>query len=176
LDLPNLCSFNQEPNRRITLVGGALAQNVIWAIAGIVTIGANTLLQGNILATGNAEVGANAVHNGCIYALTTVELNMATISCPGAVALPPPPTTTFAPGCTATSSPTPSAAACAPVAFENLNASIQGDDFLTFTLTETVEGERVFEKTLADLPINNPQSAAISVLASPEASVGSQTV
>ncbi|KAF7374022.1 Fruit-body specific protein a [Mycena sanguinolenta] len=83
--------------------------------------------------------GANAVQNGCIYALTTVELNMATISCPGAVVVPPPPTTTFAPGCAATSTPTPSAAACATVAFQNLNASIQGDDFLTFTLTETVE-------------------------------------
>ncbi|KAJ7269080.1 hypothetical protein C8J57DRAFT_329927 [Mycena rebaudengoi] len=132
-------SFNQETNRRITLAGGALPQNVVWAIAGIVTIGANTLLQGNILATGNVEVGANAVHNGCIYALTTVELNMATISCPGAVVVPPPPTTTFAPGCAATSTPTPSAAACATVAFKNLNASIHGDDFLTFTLTETVE-------------------------------------
>ncbi|KAJ7303446.1 hypothetical protein DFH08DRAFT_825904 [Mycena albidolilacea] len=64
---------------------------------------------------------------------------MAAISCPGAVVVPPPPTTTFAPGCTVTSTPTPTAAACATVAFENLNASIHGDDFLTFTLTETVE-------------------------------------
>jgi hypothetical protein len=101
---------------------------------------------------------------------------MAAISCPGAVVVPPPPTTTFAPGCTVTSTPTPTAAACATVAFENLNASIHGDDFLTFTLTETVEGEHVFEKTLAGLLINNPQSASISALASPEASVGSQTV
>ncbi|KAJ7312772.1 hypothetical protein DFH08DRAFT_717396, partial [Mycena albidolilacea] len=169
-------SFNQETNRRITLAGGALPQNVIWAIAGIITIGANTLLQGNILATGNVEVGANAVHNGCIYALTTVELNMAAISCPGAVVVPPPPTTTFAPGCTVASTATPTAAACATVAFENLNASIHGDDLLTFTLTETVEGERVFEKTLAGLLINTSQSASISALASPEASVGSQTV
>ncbi|KAJ7240675.1 hypothetical protein C8J57DRAFT_1726941 [Mycena rebaudengoi] len=114
-------SFNQETNRRITLAGGALPQNVIWAIAGIVTIGANTLLQGNILATGNVEVGANAVHNGCIYALTTVELNMATISCPGAVVVP-----------------------WVPRRRRHSHRGVprlllQLHDFLTFTLTETVE-------------------------------------
>ncbi|KAJ7216370.1 hypothetical protein GGX14DRAFT_441326 [Mycena pura] len=42
-------------------------------------------------------------------------------------------TTTVTPQC----APTPTSASCATVAFQNLNASIEGGDFLTFTLTAT---------------------------------------
>ncbi|KAF8178826.1 hypothetical protein K438DRAFT_1843734 [Mycena galopus ATCC 62051] len=135
-------SFNQAADVQMTLTGGALPQNIVWAIAGTVTLGANTVFQGTILAKTNVDVDANVVDNGCIYAGTAVALKETTIQCPGAVTPPPTssttstssaPTETFTPPCT------PNATDCFTTAFENLTASIQGDDFLTFTLVDTVE-------------------------------------
>ncbi|KAJ7249633.1 hypothetical protein C8J57DRAFT_1356326 [Mycena rebaudengoi] len=146
-------SLNQAANVEITLVGGALPQNIFWAVAGTVTLNNNTIFQGNILAKTNVDIGINSVDNGCIYAQTSVFMKEATILCAGVLPPPPsssaptaPPSTTATPTSTATTTtvtpqctPTAASAACATVAFENLNASIQGGDFLTFTLTDTAE-------------------------------------
>ncbi|KAJ7721286.1 hypothetical protein B0H16DRAFT_1699686 [Mycena metata] len=147
-------SLNQAADVTINLSGGALPQNIFWAVAGTVTLNNNTVFQGNILTKTNIDIGFNAVNNGCLYAQTAVFMKQATILCPGGVVTPPPTssaptappstsatptstvtTTTVTPQCTATASST----ACATVAFQNLNASIHGDDFLTFTLTDTAE-------------------------------------
>ncbi|KAJ7097657.1 hypothetical protein C8R44DRAFT_643137 [Mycena epipterygia] len=154
-------SFNQAANVSATLVGGALPQNIFWVIAGTVTVGANTIFQGNILAKTNVDIDTNATDNGCIYAQTAVNLKEATVLCSGGTIAPPipptsvpatsvppttaPPTVTSTPtssSATATFSPqcTPTAAPCFTVEFQNLNASIQGDDFLTFTLADTDQG------------------------------------
>lgn len=154
-------SFNQAANASATLVGGALPQNIFWAIAGTVTVGTNAIFQGNILAKTNVDIDTNATNNGCIYAQTAVNLKEATVLCSGGTIAPPipptsapatsapattaPPTVTSTPtssSATATFSPqcTPTAAPCFTVEFQNLNASIQGDDFLTFTLADTVQG------------------------------------
>ncbi|KAJ7029630.1 hypothetical protein C8F04DRAFT_962570, partial [Mycena alexandri] len=148
-------SLSQAADVTINLSGGALPQNIFWAVAGTVTLNNNTVFQGNILTKTNIDIGFNAVNNGCLYAQTAVFMKQATILCPGGVVTPPPTssaptappstsatptstatTTTVTPQCTATASST----ACATVAFQNLNASIHGDDFLTFTLTDTAEG------------------------------------
>ncbi|KAF8147902.1 fungal antifreeze protein exerts hyperactivity By constructing an inequable beta-helix, partial [Mycena galopus ATCC 62051] len=72
-------SFNQAANVQVTLIGGALSQNIVWAVAGPVTVGANAIFEGNILAQTNVAIGTNAVDNGCIYAQTAVSLQEATV-------------------------------------------------------------------------------------------------
>ncbi|KAJ7352215.1 hypothetical protein DFH08DRAFT_934682 [Mycena albidolilacea] len=62
----------------MTLIGGALPQNIIWAVAGTVSVGANAQFAGNILAQTNVVIGTNAIDNGCIYAQTDVALEKAT--------------------------------------------------------------------------------------------------
>ncbi|KAJ6614398.1 hypothetical protein B0H10DRAFT_1950763 [Mycena sp. CBHHK59/15] len=148
-------SLNQAANVNITLLGGALPQNIFWAVAGTVTLNNNTIFQGNILTKTNVDIGITAVDNGCIYAQTAVFMKEAAVLCAGGAVAPPPsssaptapPTTSATPTNTAATTtvtpkctPTAASASCATVAFENLNASIQGDDFRTFTLTDTAEG------------------------------------
>ncbi|KAF8173430.1 hypothetical protein K438DRAFT_1850591 [Mycena galopus ATCC 62051] len=109
----------------ITLSGGP-TDTWIFQISGSFNQAADvqmTLTGGTILAKTNVDVDANVVDNGCIYAGTAVALKETTIQCPE----------TFTPPCT------PNATDCFTTAFENLTASIQGDDFLTFTLVDTVE-------------------------------------
>ncbi|KAJ7912354.1 antifreeze protein [Mycena leptocephala] len=72
-------SFNQAKNVTATLVGGAHPQNIFWAIAGTVTVGANAIFQGNILAKNNVDIDTNATANGCIYAQTAVHLKETTV-------------------------------------------------------------------------------------------------
>ncbi|KAJ7164236.1 hypothetical protein C8R46DRAFT_1099037 [Mycena filopes] len=153
----------QATNVRITLIGGAQSKNIVWAVAGTVTVGAGGVFQGNILAETDVIIGTNAIDNGCIYAQTAVALQEATVLCAGGVVVPPPssspvgsstvsipasstppatvsstPTSSTA---TATYSPqcTPTAPPCFTTAFENLNASIHADDYLSYILTDTVQ-------------------------------------
>ncbi|KAF7356035.1 DUF3494 domain-containing protein [Mycena venus] len=159
-------SLNLAANVQIELLGGALPQNLLWVVAGTVTINANSTFQGNILAKTDVDVETNAIDNGCIYTQKAVSLHQSTILCPrgGGQAPPTSSTTSSAASSTtssaissttssAASSTTSSAATatvteqctptgaptCFTTAFKNLNASIQGDDFLTFTLTDTAE-------------------------------------
>ncbi|KAJ7743357.1 ice-binding protein, partial [Mycena metata] len=118
-------SLNQAADVTINLSGGALPQNIFWAVAGTVTLNNNTVFQGNILTKTNIDIGFNAVNNGCLYAQTAVFMKQATILCPGGVVTPPPTssaptappstsatptstvtTTTVTPQCTATASST----------------------------------------------------------------------
>ncbi|KAJ7169291.1 hypothetical protein C8R43DRAFT_876412 [Mycena crocata] len=155
----------QAENVRMTLVGGALSQNIIWVVGSTVTVGTTAIFEGNILAQTDVVVGTNAIDRGCIYAQTSVTLQKATVSCNGGNAVPPPsssagssslpptsipassttpptsstptsssPTATHSAECTATVAP------CYSVAFENLDGSIHGDDYLTYILTDTVDG------------------------------------
>ncbi|KAJ7701195.1 ice-binding protein [Mycena rosella] len=79
----------QAANVQITLVGGAVSQNIIWVVAGTVTVGTNAVFQGNILAKTNVVIGTNAIDHGCIYAQTAVTLQKATVLCSGGVITPP---------------------------------------------------------------------------------------
>ncbi|KAJ7491372.1 hypothetical protein B0H11DRAFT_1007892 [Mycena galericulata] len=103
----------------ITLIGGAVSQNIIWVVADTVTVGTNGVFAGNILAQTNVVIATNAVDNGCIYAQTAVALEEATVLCSGGNVDCVP--TTFT------------------VEFQNLNASIVGDDYLSYILTDTVQ-------------------------------------
>ncbi|KAJ6451959.1 hypothetical protein C8R45DRAFT_88007 [Mycena sanguinolenta] len=151
----------QAANVHITLIGGALSTNIIWVVAGTITVGANGVFQGNILAKTNVVIGTSAIDHGCIYAQTNVALQKATVLCEGGTTvLPPPPSSTPATSAPPTSTPpptqtstptsssatttysakcTPTAPPCYTVAFENLDASIHGDDYLSYILTDTVQ-------------------------------------
>ncbi|KAJ6600042.1 ice-binding protein [Mycena vulgaris] len=63
----------------INLIGGALSQNVIWVVAGTVSVAATAVFQGNILAATNVVIGTKAIDGGCIYAQTELALGMATV-------------------------------------------------------------------------------------------------
>ncbi|KAJ7779894.1 hypothetical protein B0H16DRAFT_727901 [Mycena metata] len=80
----------QATNVVITLTGGALSQNIIWAVGDTVTVGANGIFEGNILAQTDVVIGTNAIDHGCIYAQTDVALEEATVSCEGGIITPPP--------------------------------------------------------------------------------------
>ncbi|KAJ7655822.1 ice-binding protein [Mycena polygramma] len=67
----------------ITLVGGALSQNIIWVVADSVSIGANSIFQGNLLTQSNVVSGTNSIDHGCIYSQTDVALQKATVLCSG---------------------------------------------------------------------------------------------
>ncbi|KAJ7206493.1 ice-binding protein, partial [Mycena pura] len=69
----------QAANVKITLIGGAQSKNIIWAVAGTVTVHPNGVFQGNILAQTNVVMETNAIDNGCIYAQTAVTLQKATV-------------------------------------------------------------------------------------------------
>jgi hypothetical protein len=118
-------TLTQAVNVHINLIGGAVSQNVIWVVAGTVSVGATAVFQGNILAQTNVIIGTQAIDGGCIYAQTELALGMATVLCSGAI---------HSANCT--TSPVP----CYTVAFQNLDASIVADDYLGFILTDTVEG------------------------------------
>ncbi|KAJ6549868.1 hypothetical protein B0H19DRAFT_951741, partial [Mycena capillaripes] len=153
-------TLEQAANVHITLVGGALSQNIVWVVGDTVTVGANGLFEGNILAQTDVVIGTNGIDHGCIYAQTDVVLEKATVLCEGGIVTPPPTSSpvTSAPASstpppTQTSTPTsssatttysakctPTAPPCYTVAFENLNASIHGDDYLSYILTDTVQG------------------------------------
>ncbi|KAJ6472690.1 hypothetical protein C8R47DRAFT_987754 [Mycena vitilis] len=143
----------------ITLVGGALSQNIIWVVADSVSIGANSIFQGNLLTQSNVVGGTNSIDNGCIYSQTDVALQKATVLCAGGVVPPPvsssasatfsqtsapvsssPSSTTSSATTTYSAKCTPTAAVCFTLAFQGLNGSIHGDDYLSYILTDTVDG------------------------------------
>ncbi|KAJ7114106.1 hypothetical protein C8R44DRAFT_740948 [Mycena epipterygia] len=148
-------SLTQLQNTNMILSGGALAQNIVWAVTGTVITGLNAVFQGTILAQTRVVVASNSTLNSCIYAQTEVSLQKASVLCKGAAVIPPATlssptstsTPTASPSSTATtatcaptaSAPTSPAAPCYSTAFQNLNASIVAEDFLGFTLTDTVE-------------------------------------
>jgi len=157
----------QAANVDITLLGGALSQNIIWVVADTVTVGTNAVFEGNILAQTNVIIATSAIDNGCIFAQTAVTLQEATVLCSGGAVIPPPtssgvsstapptssaPSSSTAPPSLTSSTPTsssatathsaecsPTAVTCYTTAFENLDASIQADDYLSYILTDTAE-------------------------------------
>ncbi|KAJ7466567.1 hypothetical protein B0H11DRAFT_2307114 [Mycena galericulata] len=157
----------QASGVQITLIGGALSQNIIWVVTGAVTVGTNAVFEGNILAQTNVIIETNAVDNGCIYAQTAVTLQEATVLCSGGTITTPPtssPVSSTAPPTSApvsstqtpppTKSSTPisssttatlpaqctaTAAPCYTVAFQNIDASVEASDYLSYVLTSTVQ-------------------------------------
>lgn len=73
-------------NANMLLTGGALPKNIVWVVAGAVTAGAGSHIEGIILAKTSVTLLTGATMNGRILSQTGVSLQMATVVGPSAVA------------------------------------------------------------------------------------------
>ncbi len=74
--------FAQAAATNVTLINGALPQNVFWQIAGATTIGAGAHFEGVILDQTAISVGSSATIIGRLLAQTAVTLNQTTVTQP----------------------------------------------------------------------------------------------
>jgi hypothetical protein len=56
----------------ITLINGAKAEKVVWALGTAATLGANSILEGSILAGTDITFGTGSKINGCVIAQSAV--------------------------------------------------------------------------------------------------------
>lgn len=68
------------PNVKMTLTGGALPRNIVWALAGAIDIGSSANVQGVILASTNVTIKTGATMNGRILSQTGVVLQKVTMT------------------------------------------------------------------------------------------------
>lgn len=64
----------QASAARVILTGGALAQNVVWQVAGTVAIGTNAHMEGQVMSLTAITLGTGATLNGRLMAQTAVTL------------------------------------------------------------------------------------------------------
>jgi len=79
---------------RVELLGGAMASNIFWQVGGPVDAGANSHLEGILLAQTSATFQVGSSLSGRVFAHTFVALQMATITVPpppSPLPSPPPP-------------------------------------------------------------------------------------
>lgn len=67
----------------ITLSGGLLPENIVWAVADSVTLATTSSFQGTLLAKTQVSVRTNGSVGGRILAQTAVVLQKATVVAPG---------------------------------------------------------------------------------------------
>jgi hypothetical protein len=75
-------TLNMSSAVRITLVGGALAQNIVWQVAGAVTLGTTSHFEGIILGQTGINLQTGATINGRLLAQTAVTLQMNAVTQP----------------------------------------------------------------------------------------------
>jgi hypothetical protein len=66
-------------NKKVILSGGALAKNIFWQVAGEVTVGAGSHMEGILLVKTKVTLITGSTLNGRILAQTSVALQMATV-------------------------------------------------------------------------------------------------
>jgi hypothetical protein len=74
--------ITQANGTRVTLTGGARAQNIFWQAADVVAIGTTAHMEGIILAQTAITVATGASVNGRLLAQTAVTLQMNAITQP----------------------------------------------------------------------------------------------
>ena len=67
-------SLFQANNVNVILSGGALAEHIFWLVNGEVFVGAESTIQGNILANNSIELATNATIHGSLYSQNAVTL------------------------------------------------------------------------------------------------------
>jgi hypothetical protein len=65
--------------KRVVLTGGALASNVFWQVAGVVTVGTTAHLEGVVLSQTGITMRTGSSVNGRLYAQTAVTLASTTV-------------------------------------------------------------------------------------------------
>lgn len=71
--------LTQSSGTRVNLSGGALAENVVWQVAGVVTLGTTAHMQGRLFSQTAITLGTGASVNGRLYAQTAVSMASSTI-------------------------------------------------------------------------------------------------
>jgi len=71
-----------SPGVQLALTGGALAKNVFWQVAGVVTLNTTSHFEGVILAQTNIAMNTGASINGRLLAQTAVSLGSNTVTQP----------------------------------------------------------------------------------------------
>ena len=66
--------LTQSSAKKVILTGGALAQNVVWQVAGVVDIGTTAHMEGRILSLTSITLKTGASANGRLLAQTAVTL------------------------------------------------------------------------------------------------------
>ncbi|KAJ7166173.1 antifreeze protein [Mycena filopes] len=66
--------------KKVTLVGGALAKNIVWVVSGTVTAGAGAHLEGVVLGKTSITLLTGATANSRLLAQTAVALQKATVN------------------------------------------------------------------------------------------------
>lgn len=66
----------------VVLQGGARPANIVWAVAGAVTLGSKSAFEGIILAAAGITMQTGSSVNGRLLAQTAVALQMATVTRP----------------------------------------------------------------------------------------------
>lgn len=75
-------TLRQADATRVTLVGGALAKNIFWQVAGAVTVGTTAHMAGVVLGKTMIAVNTGASVNGRLLAQTAVTLQMNAVTQP----------------------------------------------------------------------------------------------
>ena len=74
--------LSMSASKRITLLGGALAKNVFWQVAGRTTIATGAHFEGVLLCKTDVTLQTGATMNGRILSQTNVALQQATVTQP----------------------------------------------------------------------------------------------
>jgi len=74
--------LNEANGKHVTLAGGALAKNIFWQVAGVVTIGTTAHFEGVILAKTLIAVNTGASVNGRLFADSQVTLQQNPVTKP----------------------------------------------------------------------------------------------
>lgn len=67
---------------KVILTGGALPQNIVWVVAGAVTLGTYSHFEGVLLGATGITMNTGSSINGRLLAQTAVALQMATVTEP----------------------------------------------------------------------------------------------
>jgi hypothetical protein len=74
--------FAMSSQTRMTLIGGALAKNVFWQVAGNVDLGTSAHAEGIFVSMTSINLQGNSSVNGRLLAQTAIHLAMSTVSAP----------------------------------------------------------------------------------------------
>jgi Ice-binding-like len=77
-------NLNEAAGKKVTLIGGALPQNVFWQSAGAVAIGTTAHFEGVVLSKTMIAMKTGASVNGRLLAQTAVTLDQSTVTQPAA--------------------------------------------------------------------------------------------
>ena len=75
-------TLTQAAGTSVTLINGALPQNVFWQVAGVVSIGANASMKGVILSASNIALVTGATVTGRLFSATEVAMDANTVTQP----------------------------------------------------------------------------------------------